>query len=69
MSGMEEIISRILGFMPQRSVFWTAVLTSTIIIVTQYVHGLLNKLVILPWMKPENQKKRQQLLQKDEQEQ
>jgi heme exporter protein D len=60
---VQDLIERILGFMPQRSVFWSALGTSLIIIIAQTVYRWLHKLTILPWMREENQKNRQKILQ------
>jgi hypothetical protein len=60
---VQDLIERILGFMPQKSVFWSALGTSLIIIIAQTVYRWLDKLTILPWMREENQKNRQKILQ------
>jgi hypothetical protein len=60
---MEDLLDRFLGFMPQRSVFWSAVSTTLVIIAVQYVYRWLHKITLLPWMREENQKNRQKILQ------
>jgi hypothetical protein len=65
---MEEIVDRILGFMPQRGVFWTAIGTMVFIYAFQYGITKINELLKLPWMKEENQKQRKQILKKEKSE-
>ncbi|WP_209124750.1 hypothetical protein [Alkalihalobacillus sp. BA299] len=59
---MEDILDRILGFLPQRSVFWTALGTSLLVLGLQTLTQKLNEVVQLPYMKEENQRERQKIL-------
>lgn len=58
---MEEILNRVLGFMPARSVFWSALGTALFALAVQYGYGWLDRVTILPWRREENQKNRQRI--------
>lgn len=60
---MEEIMDRVLGFMPNRGLFWAAVSMLVFSISVLYVARWLESLLILPWMREENLKKRQKIMQ------
>jgi hypothetical protein len=64
---MEELIDRVFGFLPQRLVFWTGVATLLLILALQFVNRWLNQILMLPWMKEENQRQRKQLMQSNKQ--
>ncbi|OLO39190.1 hypothetical protein BTR23_09035 [Alkalihalophilus pseudofirmus] len=59
---MNEFLDSILGFLPQRAVFWTALGSALIVLLFQYVTQKLEKIVKLPYMEEENQKKRKIML-------
>lgn len=59
---VSELMDRVLGFFPQRSIFWGAVGTVVGGIMIQYVINLFKSITILPWMREDNQEKRQKLL-------
>ncbi|WP_025027596.1 hypothetical protein [Caldalkalibacillus mannanilyticus] len=58
-----DLMDRVLGFMPQRSVFWFAVGTFLLSLLIQYLNHWLKKVTKLPWMLEENQRKREEILQ------
>jgi p-aminobenzoyl-glutamate transporter AbgT len=60
---MQELMDRLLGFMPKHSVFWSATATFFLIFIIKYVVDWLIKMTRLPWMQEENQKRRQELIQ------
>ncbi|WP_096435888.1 hypothetical protein [Alteribacter populi] len=62
--GTGEWIDRIMGFMPQREVFWTALFTALLIIVSQYIYEWLVRITLQPWMYDHNQQKRKELIEK-----
>jgi hypothetical protein len=64
---MEELIDRIFGFLPQRRVFWSGVGSLLLIFALQYINKWLHEIMMLPWMKEENQQKRKQLMQSTKQ--
>jgi hypothetical protein len=63
---VEEILNRVLGFMPPRAVFWSALGTSLVALMFQYGYGWLDQITILPWRREENQEKRRKVLQEVE---
>lgn len=60
---INELMDRFLGFMPKRSVLWSAIATFVLIILIQKLYQWVKKITSLPWMQEENQKKRQELVQ------
>jgi hypothetical protein len=60
---VEEILNRVLGFMPPRAVFWTALGTALVALAFQYGYGWLDQITILPWRTEGNQEKRRKVLQ------
>ncbi len=67
---MENFLDTVLGFLPQRSVFWMALGTSLTILLFQYITQKLVKITELPYMQRKNQltrKKLQSQLQKSQQ--
>lgn len=63
---MQEIFDRVLGFMPQRGVFWSALVTFLIAIMIQYLANWFESMTILPWMREENQNNRKKIQQEAE---
>jgi heme exporter protein D len=59
----DVLVDRLLGFMPQRSVFWSALGTFFLSLTIQYVHQWLQHVTALPWMEEKNQRERQKILQ------
>ncbi len=62
--GEEELLDRVMGFMPSRQVFWVAVFTMLFIVANQYIFEWLVRITRQPWMYEHNQKKRKELLEK-----
>jgi uncharacterized membrane protein required for colicin V production len=63
---MLEIFDRVLGFMPQRAVFWSALGTFLIAIMIQYLANWFESMTVLPWMREENQNNRKKIQQEAE---
>ncbi|OIJ21933.1 hypothetical protein BKP45_04440 [Anaerobacillus alkalidiazotrophicus] len=55
---MNDLIDRILGFLPHRGIFWTAVALCIVMFITRSVTNWLVEKVKLPWMEEKNQKQR-----------
>ncbi|ARK32310.1 hypothetical protein [Halalkalibacter krulwichiae] len=62
---MEEIIDRVLGFLPHRSTIWSAIILALSIGTAQYVYHTLSEIFLLPWQKQENQHMRKTNLSKE----
>ncbi|MDQ0337899.1 hypothetical protein J2S00_000682 [Caldalkalibacillus uzonensis] len=60
---LEELSNRILGFMPERSVLWSALGTFLISVTVQYTTKWLKNKAILPWMREDNLKRREEIIQ------
>lgn len=58
---MENFLDYILGFLPQRSVFWMALSSALLVLAFQKGTQKLEELVKLPYMKEENQQQRQKI--------
>lgn len=55
---MSDLIDRILGFMPQRSIIWTAIGLTIFLLTVQRLSDWVTKKVQLPWMEEKNQQQR-----------
>lgn len=64
--GTSDLLDRFLGFMPQRSVIWWATGSFVFSLILQYATYRIKKILILPWLKVENQNKRQKMNYNDE---
>lgn len=60
---MLELLDRLFGFMPNRSVLWTAILTTVLALTIQSTHNWFKSMAILPWQREDNQQKRLEILQ------
>ncbi|WP_413379135.1 hypothetical protein [Alkalihalobacillus sp. 1P02AB] len=59
---MEEVLERILGFLPTRSTVWGAVTISILIWAVQYLNQIVYRVFELPWQKKKNQEMRKAAL-------
>jgi uncharacterized membrane protein required for colicin V production len=62
---MSEFIDHLLGFLPPGGVFLGGAGIILLILVMHYLINALLEVLKLPWMQEENQKKRNQLTQKN----
>jgi hypothetical protein len=62
---MDELIDRLLGFLPHRSTFWSAIILAISIGTGQYVYHVLSRVFILPWQRKENQQMRKSNLKEE----
>jgi hypothetical protein len=62
---MEDIIERILGFLPYRFTIWSAIIVSLFIWTSQYIFNVLSRVFMLPWQRKENQQKRSAILKEE----
>lgn len=60
---MAQFLDRILGFMPNNSILWTAMLTTLFAFVVQSLHNWFQSMIILPWQRKSNQQRRMEILQ------
>ena len=58
---MAEIMDNLLGFLPPGGVFFGSAGVAIVILGFHYVNKWLNRILELPWMKEENQRKRKQV--------
>ncbi|MDY7221827.1 hypothetical protein [Halalkalibacterium halodurans] len=64
---MEELLDRVLGFLPERAVVYTAIgLFLILLFVEWFIHWLETQFA-LPWMKISNQRRRKEYLQENKQ--
>jgi uncharacterized membrane protein required for colicin V production len=63
---MQDIIDRVLGFMPQKAVFWSALGTFLLATTIRYLVNWFESMTVLPWMREDNQKKRKKIQQEAE---
>jgi hypothetical protein len=62
---MEDLIERILGFLPYRFTIWSALIVSVFIWISQYIFNVLSRIFMLPWQRKENQQKRSAILKEE----
>ena len=58
---MDDFLDRVLGFLPSRGAFWTAVGFVIFMIALQRVNDWVQKKIKLPWMEKKNQQQRKAL--------
>jgi len=58
----QSLADRLLGFLPDSSVFWSALGTAFSVLLIQFVVRWVDRKTEQPWRKVENQRKRQQIL-------
>ncbi|MDE5413379.1 hypothetical protein [Alkalihalobacterium chitinilyticum] len=58
---MENFLDNVLGFLPQRSIVWSALGSALIVIAFQKGTQKLQEFVKLPYMEEENQQKRKEI--------
>ncbi len=58
---MDDLLDRVLGFLPSRGSFWTAVGFVIFLFALQKVNDWVQKKIKLPWMEEKNQQQRKAL--------
>lgn len=58
---MEDLLDRVLGFLPRRGTFWTAVGYTIFLFAIQRTNDWVQKKIKLPWMEEKNQQLRKSM--------
>ncbi|EGL83068.1 hypothetical protein CathTA2_1408 [Caldalkalibacillus thermarum TA2.A1] len=59
---MEELSKRMFEFLPEQSVLWSALGTLLFSVTVQYTIKWLKNKAILPWMREDNLKRREEII-------
>ncbi|MEC2073356.1 hypothetical protein [Alkalihalophilus marmarensis] len=62
MKELKEFADRIIGFSPEGAVIWSAISATILAALFQWGIRRYKKKVELPWMREENQKKKEQMI-------